>query len=370
MKLYPQKSFSNRISVVFMTLTVIILTAFYIISTLLLNVSLSTKSIIAVSLPAECFNPSTNTVSDSPTCSTFSDEPTMQQINHDIILRNIYIGGGTILIFALLVFIITKLLTSRLIAPLITQVDQIIKLKHRGIYQELEPLAKEYENLVAKQNQILQEQNDFANYTSHEFRTFLTLLSTKSQILGQQQPQRAVQEIQKDIANFKPVLTELLDYAHLNEMSKDQIVVDLASIVARVCDQYSVQDQRIIFQFTESGSYNILGNEVLLERAVSNLINNGLRHATDHTIKINLTNTFSNTIYLTIQNNGKVIPKKNINLIWQPFFTKHDDGIGLGLSFVKKVIDQCQGTIRVTSENQQTTFHIEFINKGDLSCDY
>ncbi|WP_171015035.1 sensor histidine kinase [Culicoidibacter larvae] len=282
-------------------------------------------------------------------------------VSYDIYIQIAIWGTAMVLVLSIISFMVTRFLSNRLISPLIQQTDQIIKLEDAPIYSELQPLQEEYAALYEKEQQMIAEKNEFAAYTSHELRNFLTLLSAKSEILGQSDAKAAIEEIRSDINNFKPVLDELLDYAHLNDTEPELEPVNIAEIVASICDQYSTAQKDVIFNFVESENYMTYGKSALIERAVINLVNNGLRHADNNQVIINLDTFEDKIIRLDIINTGNPIADEMLEQIWQPFFTKSDDGVGLGLSFVKKSIEQCQGTISVTSDIEQTTFHIEFI---------
>ncbi len=69
----------------------------------------------------------------------------------------------------------------------------------------------------------------------------------------------------------------------------------------------------------------------------------------------------ANKICVTVSDTGKGISKKNISKIFDPFYTTRKDGMGLGLSIVKRIVQSNQGNIRVEStENRGTTFTLMF----------
>jgi signal transduction histidine kinase len=67
-----------------------------------------------------------------------------------------------------------------------------------------------------------------------------------------------------------------------------------------------------------------------------------------------------------IRDNGPGIPEGIRNKIFQPFVTASKDGVGLGLTFVKRVIHDHQGRISVESgPGSGTCFRIEIPTAGD-----
>ena len=56
-----------------------------------------------------------------------------------------------------------------------------------------------------------------------------------------------------------------------------------------------------------------------------------------------------------IEDTGIGIPEYNMNLIYDPFFTTKPKGMGLGLSFVRQVVEAHQGILEITSKPGEGT---------------
>jgi signal transduction histidine kinase len=66
-------------------------------------------------------------------------------------------------------------------------------------------------------------------------------------------------------------------------------------------------------------------------------------------------------IGVSITDKGQGIPKKNLNLIFEPFFSTRPDHVGLGLTLVRRVIGEHSGEVRVESRlNKATTITLTF----------
>ncbi|MFC1585897.1 ATP-binding protein [Fibrobacterota bacterium] len=109
----------------------------------------------------------------------------------------------------------------------------------------------------------------------------------------------------------------------------------------------------------------IRGDAIRMEQVLMNLITNA-RHAVESSgnqeKKIAITTTSDNgKVKLAVKDNGKGIPPKVKEKIFQPFFTTKEPGkgTGLGLSVSHKIIEEHGGTFKVESEEGQgTTFSI------------
>jgi signal transduction histidine kinase len=85
------------------------------------------------------------------------------------------------------------------------------------------------------------------------------------------------------------------------------------------------------------------GNPQLLERLITNLIDNAIRHNTTAGHLEISTGTRDRNAFLAIANTGPTIPPEQIQRLFQPFQrlgdarTRHNDGHGLGLSIVQAI---------------------------------
>jgi signal transduction histidine kinase len=64
---------------------------------------------------------------------------------------------------------------------------------------------------------------------------------------------------------------------------------------------------------------------------------------------------------ISVRDNGRGIPESIKNKIFEAFVSTKEQGMGLGLAYVKRVVDACGGRIEVESEEGQgTTFRLYF----------
>jgi signal transduction histidine kinase len=62
---------------------------------------------------------------------------------------------------------------------------------------------------------------------------------------------------------------------------------------------------------------------------------------------------------ITVTDTGRGIPEHQISQIFRPFYTTRGNGTGLGLSLVRRIVDEHHGRINVTSEvGKGSTFEV------------
>jgi len=131
----------------------------------------------------------------------------------------------------------------------------------------------------------------------------------------------------------------------VNELINDS-VQSMDALITKANAQVNIQS---------SGDDNtILANKNALTGAIQNLLHNALQ-ATDSVeveqaiINIQVYNK-NDAVYISVKDNGSGIKSKNIDKIFEPFYTSSSKGTGLGLAVVKSVVEAHQGEVNYLSQ--------------------
>ena len=229
--------------------------------------------------------------------------------------------------------------------------------------------------VIFRQKRLSEIKNDFVNNMTHELKTPISTISLASQMLADQNLKpdsknlayisSLIQEESKRLGNQ---VERVLQMSILEEgkMSLRIQPVYFDQLVRHAVEKIALQIQKRngnIDLDLNSGEAPIQGDETHLTNVIFNLIDNAMKYChKDPLIKITTRST-SRTIQVIVTDNGIGIGKEYINKIFDKFFrvptgNVHDvKGFGLGLSYVKKVVEQHHGTISVSSEpDAGTTF--------------
>lgn len=171
-----------------------------------------------------------------------------------------------------------------------------------------------------------------------------------------------LEKVTRELRHLKQIVSEYLDYAkplksHLEPLKVELILKDILLIL-----QPEIRQKDVACQI--SGRGVVLGDESKLRRVFVNLLKNSLE-AVDRKSTIGITiDSRDHGVSVMISDNGRGIPQADLEQIYDPYFTTREMGYGLGLTIVKSIIDEMNGTILVESvAGQGTTFTLRFPEK-------
>ena len=169
-----------------------------------------------------------------------------------------------------------------------------------------------------------------------------------------------VQIIKNEIREIDTLVGEVLDLSRMDyeDETKGKGSFDLVEMLRGIIIRYNRSDIHIDSSVETA---EISGNEMLLKKAFSNLIDNAVKYSAAGTaISIGVGKTDKN-YETTIKNSGPGISGKELEKIWEPFYrgdnSQHNgaSGKGLGLVIVKKAVRLSSGNITVKSSPEGPT---------------
>lgn len=251
------------------------------------------------------------------------------------------------------------LVAGRVLRPLrtITATTRSISednLHHRlaldGPADELKDLSDTIDELLARLQAAFDAQRRFAANASHELRTPITVERALLEMV--------LSDPDATIDTYRTVCQDLLETGQQQEQLIEALLtlarsqrgldhrqpLDLAAITNHVVHtRQSIADDREVSLEVSVHPAPIAGEAQLVERLVSNLLDNALRY--NHpggTITIAV-EPCSTEVLLRVTNTGPVIPPEHIDRLLQPFQrltgdrAGQHDGLGLGLSIVAAI---------------------------------
>jgi signal transduction histidine kinase len=199
---------------------------------------------------------------------------------------------------------------------------------------------------------------------SHDLRTPLTRLrsSAESALAADADPDRCREALADCVEEADRVLVMLNTLMDISEAESGAMPlarepVRLAAVVDRATDLYrDVAEARDIqLEVTVAGDPAVMGDEVRLQQVAANLLDNALKYTPSGgrvTVSVGGGGGREPAI-LAVQDTGAGIPEAEVPRIWDRLFrgdaSRTARGLGLGLSFVKAIVEAHGGSVAVTS---------------------
>ena len=221
---------------------------------------------------------------------------------------------------------------------------------------------------LLKQQRISTLNVDFFNSMAHEFRTPLTNIKLAMQLLSKtalnQQPNKYIDIVNRESLQLMKQVECVLSLAKLEggEYQLEFEDISLEQLLRQVIQDMDLQIREkkaaITLDVQEAIPF-IRGDRFHLSSAFKNIIDNALKYTLEQPQIYIRVEESSTGIQLLFQDNGIGISKVNQAIIFNKFQRisnnqiHHHKGFGLGLSYVKKIIELHQGSILLSSELDQ-----------------
>jgi two-component system phosphate regulon sensor histidine kinase PhoR len=233
--------------------------------------------------------------------------------------------------------------------------------------------------IIFRQKKLTEMKNDFINNMTHEFKTPISTISLAAQMLKDPAVGKSSQMFQhiSGVINdeTKRLRFQVEKVLQMSMFDKQRAVlkmkeIDANEMIAGVINTFTLKVERYngkIISDLNAVDAIIFADEMHITNVIFNLMDNAVKYKKpeeDLTLDLKTWNEPGKLI-ISIQDNGIGIKKENLKKIFDKFYRVHTGnlhdvkGFGLGLAYVKKIIHDHKGTIRVESElNVGTKFII------------
>ncbi|QZH75040.1 MAG: CHASE2 domain-containing protein [Erythrobacter sp.] len=199
------------------------------------------------------------------------------------------------------------------------------------------------------------ERREMLEFLSHDMRTpQVAIIGLSGRLAKDEQPAQIASRIRVQAERTLKLADDFVQIARLEETGPEFADCDLGALVEEACDRaYAAarsKQMKVVPHLPEELSFAEV-DAALLARLLDNLVGNAIKFApAGSTVTIALEAPSPDTVRLTVQDEGPGLPPERLA---DPFarFGAHEHragpSVGLGLTFVKRVVDKHGGTVRV-----------------------
>ena len=231
---------------------------------------------------------------------------------------------------------------------------------------ELQPLATAFNRMLDRLEDSFTRLSQFSADLAHELRTPVgNILGAAEVALTRERDPAEYRDVLVTTAAECERLSAIVDnllFLARADAARDQLqrtAFDAAAAVEKVSAFYrdALEDRHL--QITSAGQGEILGDPVLFERAINNLLDNAVRFTPDGgAITASISSDGTNTT-IRVSDNGCGIESQHLPRVFDRFYradqSRSSRGTGLGLALVKSIVDLHGGSAAIQSEPDRGT---------------
>ena len=224
--------------------------------------------------------------------------------------------------------------------------------------------------VIFRQKRYTEIKNDFINNMTHELKTPIASISLAAQMLNDNSVGKSpamlnhlggvINDESKRLRFLVEKVLQMSMFDRKNAVFKKK-ELDLNEMVENIANSFTLRVEHTggkIYTEIEAVDSAIYVDEMHFQNVIFNLLDNAVKYRKqDEPLDIYMrTWNDDHHLYLSIRDTGVGIKKENLKKIFEKFYRVHTGnlhdakGFGLGLAYVKKIIDLHKGTIHVESE--------------------
>ena len=227
--------------------------------------------------------------------------------------------------------------------------------------------------IISRQKKLSEMRTDFMNNMTHELKTPVSTISLASQMLNDEsitKSPRMIAQLSKTISEeTKRLMQQIEKVLQMSIFEKESSALkleemDINDLILGIASVFSIKVEKTGGEIqTELDADEAVAcvDEVHFTNIIYNLLDNAVKYSNGPLILRVKTWNERSRLLISIEDNGIGIKKNNLKRIFDKFYrvptgSVHNvKGFGLGLAYVKKVVEDHKGRIWVESEYEKGT---------------
>ena len=220
---------------------------------------------------------------------------------------------------------------------------EIALLPERGPY-EVRAAARALNRMRERIRTLLDDRTQMLAAVSHDLRTPITRMRLRCEFI--EEPTSRTQMLD-ELAHMGAMVESVLYFLRDGQRREAATALDVATSLQTICDQFADTGHEVTYEGPDHVVIRAHAEE--LQRAVTNLIDNAVRHGGKTEVRVTTT---PSQVTIAIEDDGPGIPGSGKEAMFKPFVRgdaargmEGRSGFGLGLSIARAVIEAHSGTL-------------------------
>lgn len=219
---------------------------------------------------------------------------------------------------------------------------------------------------ILKQHKVDELRRSFTNTMIHELKRPIQTLKMCHAFLGdetlrndREETDRVLADAVQEVDNLSAYLQKLRDMTRADDerIPLSMRTFDLRPLIEKLIRQQHVPDGKLVsFETHFDSLLTVKADPMHLSNVISNLLENAVKYS-GRSVHITVSCTLGvNKLLMTVADNGIGIPQNEQSRVFEKFYRSVSlpdssiPGIGLGLSYVKLVVEAHQGSVSLHSQ--------------------
>jgi heavy metal sensor kinase len=239
--------------------------------------------------------------------------------------------------------------------------ERVSTLKLKG---EVETLAVAFNTMLDRIQTLITSMQEVTDNIAHDLRSPITRIRTAAELAlhGVRDTQEYTAVIANTVGECDRLLELLETMLFISEIESGTRAigtedVDLVHLLDEACDLFQpiAEDKQIALSMRSSvPTCFVRGEASALQRLIANLLDNALKYTAEGGRVAVEVRTHLSEVLLIFKDNGIGITEENLPHVFERFYrsdkSRYSSGKGLGLSLVKAIVQDMQGTIDLSSQ--------------------
>ena len=231
---------------------------------------------------------------------------------------------------------------------------------------------------LIRQKQISEIKTDFINNMTHEFKTPIATINLAVEAIKNPKIMGDAEKVNRYLTMIrdenKRMHAQVENVLRISKLEKNQLDISKERVDAHDIIKKAITHVELIVQ--DRGGYikthldaersEVLANETHFGNVIVNILDNAVKYSTDSPRIDVFTEVAKNYLIIHIEDQGAGMSKAVLKRIFEKFYREHTGDIhnvkghGLGLAYVKKIVEDHQGEVYAESEKGKgSTFYIK-----------